>query len=214
GHYDLQFAVLPPLMIDGGLRLATGRISARRGGIWLGLLVTAQLFITEEILAVTAIAGAVMVAVLAASRPRAGRGPAGGGRPRRRGRGDPRDRRLSALRAVLRTAATARQPVHGRLLQERPVHVRGALVAPALPHARQRGRGAAVPGRTARVPRLPRLAADRAAGPGRDRLLAPAAGPDGRGGLRRSRRVLARRHADVRRARAPRDQAALVLAAE
>jgi len=71
GHYDLQFAVLPPLMIDVGLRLATGRIGARRGGIWLGLLVTAQLFITEEILAVTAIAGAVMVAVLAASRPRA-----------------------------------------------------------------------------------------------------------------------------------------------
>jgi len=71
GHYDLQFAVLPPLMIDVGLRLATGRIGARRGGIWLGLLVTAQLFITEETLAVTAIAGAVMVAVLAASRPRA-----------------------------------------------------------------------------------------------------------------------------------------------
>ncbi|HEU5389114.1 MAG TPA: hypothetical protein VFV73_24760 [Streptosporangiaceae bacterium] len=74
GHYDLQFAVLPPLMIDAGLRLATGRIGARRGGIWLGLLVSAQLFITEEILAVTAIAGAVMVAVLAASRPRAVRG--------------------------------------------------------------------------------------------------------------------------------------------
>ena len=42
-----------------------------RGGLWLGLLVTAQLFITEEILAVTAIAGFVLVAVLAASRPRA-----------------------------------------------------------------------------------------------------------------------------------------------
>ena len=44
GHYDLQFAVLPPLMIDAGLRLATGRIGARRGGIWLGLLVTAFVF--------------------------------------------------------------------------------------------------------------------------------------------------------------------------
>jgi hypothetical protein len=42
-----------------------------RGGLGLGLLVTAQLFITEEILAVTAIAGAVLAAVLAASRPRA-----------------------------------------------------------------------------------------------------------------------------------------------
>ncbi len=71
GHYDLQCAVLPPLIIDTGLRLATGRVSARRGGLVMGLLVTAQLFITEEILAVTAIAGIVMVAVLAASRPRA-----------------------------------------------------------------------------------------------------------------------------------------------
>ena len=71
GHYDLQFAVLPPLIIHVGLLLATGRTAAVRGGLWLGLLVTAQLFITEEILAVTAIAAAVLVAVLAASRPRA-----------------------------------------------------------------------------------------------------------------------------------------------
>jgi hypothetical protein len=71
GHYDLQFAVLPPLIIHVVLRLATGRAGPVRGGVWLGLLVTAQLFITEEILAVTAIAGFVLVAVLAASRPRA-----------------------------------------------------------------------------------------------------------------------------------------------
>ena len=76
GHYDLQFAVLPPLMIHVVLRLATGRAGpvrggTVRGGLWLGLLVTAQLFITEEILAVTAIAGFLLVAVLAASRPRA-----------------------------------------------------------------------------------------------------------------------------------------------
>ena len=71
GHYDLQFAVLPPLMIHVGLRLATGRVGAVRGGLWLGLLVTAQLFITEEILAVTAIAAFLLIAVLAASRPRA-----------------------------------------------------------------------------------------------------------------------------------------------
>jgi hypothetical protein len=71
GHYDLQFAVLPPLIIHVGLRLATGRTSAVRGGLGLGLLVTVQLFITEEILAVTAIAGVTLVAVLAASRPRA-----------------------------------------------------------------------------------------------------------------------------------------------
>ena len=57
GHYDLQFAVLPPLIIHVALRLATGRAGpvrggTVRGGLWLGLLVTAQLFITEEILAV------------------------------------------------------------------------------------------------------------------------------------------------------------------
>ncbi len=71
GHYDLQFAVLPPLMIHVVLRLATGRAGAVRGGLWLGLLVTAQLFITEEILAATAIAAFLLAAVLAASRPRA-----------------------------------------------------------------------------------------------------------------------------------------------
>jgi hypothetical protein len=70
GHYDLQLAVLPPLIVDAGLRLATGRARALRGGIWLGLLVTAQVFITEELLLDTALAGVLMAAVLAASRPR------------------------------------------------------------------------------------------------------------------------------------------------
>jgi len=71
GHYDLQFAVLPPLMIHVGLQLATGRTSAVRGGLWLGLLVTAQVFITEETLLGAAMAGVIIAAVLAASRPRA-----------------------------------------------------------------------------------------------------------------------------------------------
>jgi len=71
GHYDLQFAVLPPLIVHMGLRLATGRTSAVRGGLWLGLLVTAQVFITEESLLGAAMAGVIIVAVLAASRPRA-----------------------------------------------------------------------------------------------------------------------------------------------
>jgi hypothetical protein len=71
GHYDLQFAVFPPLIIDVGLRLALGRVSAVRGGLWLGVLVTAQLFITEETLLGTAIAGIVLAAVVAVSRPRA-----------------------------------------------------------------------------------------------------------------------------------------------
>jgi hypothetical protein len=71
GHYDLQFAVFPPLIIDVGLRLALGRVSAVRGGLWLGLLVTAQLFITEETLLGTAMAGVLLVTVIAVSRPRA-----------------------------------------------------------------------------------------------------------------------------------------------
>ncbi len=75
GHYDLQFVVFPPLIIDVGLRLglrlATGRASAVRGGLWLGLLVTAQMLISEEILLGTAMAGVILVIVLAASRPQA-----------------------------------------------------------------------------------------------------------------------------------------------
>jgi hypothetical protein len=71
GHYDLQFAVLPPLIADASLRLATGRAQAVRGGAWLGLLVTAQLLISEEILLGTVLAVALLLAVIAASRPRA-----------------------------------------------------------------------------------------------------------------------------------------------
>ena len=70
GHYDLQFAVLPPLIVDAGLRLATGRARAVRGGIRLGLLATAQVFISEEMLLDTALAGILMASVLAVSRPR------------------------------------------------------------------------------------------------------------------------------------------------
>ena len=70
GHYDLQFVVLPPLIIDAGLRLVTGQASIRRGGLWLGLLVAAQLLISEEILLDTVLAGILLAAVLAAGRPR------------------------------------------------------------------------------------------------------------------------------------------------
>jgi hypothetical protein len=71
GHYDLQFAVLPPLIIDVVLRLLLGRLRPVRGGLWLGLLVTAQLFMTEEVLAGTAVAAVIALLVLAVSRPRA-----------------------------------------------------------------------------------------------------------------------------------------------
>jgi len=75
GHYDLQFAVLPPLIVDAALRLATGRCgpgrrAALRCGAVLGLLMTAQVFITEELLFDSGIAVGVLLAVLAASRRR------------------------------------------------------------------------------------------------------------------------------------------------
>src|SRR5580698_155859 len=76
GHYDLQFAVLPPLIIDAALRLATGRCgagrrAAARGGIRLGLLAAAQLFIAEELLLDAAVAVVIITVVLAVSRPAA-----------------------------------------------------------------------------------------------------------------------------------------------
>jgi hypothetical protein len=87
GHYNLQLAILPPLIIDAGLRIAIGRPgeplagagsrfltpipAVVRDGCRLGLLVTAQLFISEELLLVTGMAGLLLVAGLACGRPRA-----------------------------------------------------------------------------------------------------------------------------------------------
>jgi hypothetical protein len=74
GHYDLQFAVLPPLIADAAMRLVTGRCgsgrrAAARCGGWLGLLAAAQVFITEELLFDTCVAVAIMTVVVLASRP-------------------------------------------------------------------------------------------------------------------------------------------------
>ena len=71
GHYNVQLAVLPPLIIDAGLRVCVRSQAPARDGIVLGLLVTAQLFTGEESLMLTGITGVLMVAVLAAGRPRA-----------------------------------------------------------------------------------------------------------------------------------------------
>jgi hypothetical protein len=68
GHYDLQFAVFLPLLIDAAFRLLTGRASPWRGGICLGLLLTAQLLVNEEMLFDTAITGLVMAVVLSIRR--------------------------------------------------------------------------------------------------------------------------------------------------
>ena len=71
GHFQLQFAVLPPLIIHALLRIITGRGSALRAGVRLGLLTAAQLFIGEELLVDTAVAAVIVVAVLALGQPRA-----------------------------------------------------------------------------------------------------------------------------------------------
>ncbi|HXZ75633.1 MAG TPA: hypothetical protein VEH31_32835, partial [Streptosporangiaceae bacterium] len=70
GHNHLQFAVLPPLIIDAVLRLVTGRGHSVRAGVWLGLLCAAQLFTGEELLVYTVLAGLILVAAVAVSRPR------------------------------------------------------------------------------------------------------------------------------------------------
>jgi hypothetical protein len=66
GHYDLQFAVLPPLIVHALLRLPRYPI---RCGAWLGLLAALQLLTSEELLFYTGIAVLVLLAVLAASWP-------------------------------------------------------------------------------------------------------------------------------------------------
>ncbi len=68
GHYSLVLAMLPPLMLDRVLRIAVGRGSPVRNGVWLGLLAAAQLFISEEALIDAAIAAVILLVVLALNR--------------------------------------------------------------------------------------------------------------------------------------------------
>jgi hypothetical protein len=70
-HYHLQFAILPPLIIDAAIRLAIGRSSPVRGGLWLGALIAIQIFIAEELLVDTALAGGVILFFIVVCRPRA-----------------------------------------------------------------------------------------------------------------------------------------------
>lgn len=66
GHYDLQFAVLPPLIVHILLRLPRDPV---RYGAWLGVLAALQLLAAEELLFYTGIAALVILAVLAARWP-------------------------------------------------------------------------------------------------------------------------------------------------
>jgi len=70
-HYNLQFAVLPPLIIEAVLRILGGKGRPLAVGAWLGVLVAAQVFIEEEVLADLVIGCLLLAVVLAASRPRA-----------------------------------------------------------------------------------------------------------------------------------------------
>jgi len=71
GHYQLQFAVLPPLIVDAVLRLCLGSSRPVRAGIWLGVLVAAQIFVGEEMLFEAGLTALLLVAALALSRPKA-----------------------------------------------------------------------------------------------------------------------------------------------
>ncbi len=73
-HYHLQFAVLLPLIIDAVLRILVGRGRPWLTGIWLGVLLAAQLFIAEEMLVAVGLASVLAVVVLMLSRPRSIRG--------------------------------------------------------------------------------------------------------------------------------------------
>jgi hypothetical protein len=66
-HYDLQFAVFPPLIIDALLRLLTGRGGTRTGAL-LGALTAAQLFTGEELLVETLVTAAILAAALTIGR--------------------------------------------------------------------------------------------------------------------------------------------------
>jgi hypothetical protein len=83
GHYDLQFAVLPPLMVDAVLRLVVTKDGDQESetaaslkpwfwrGVRLGVLTGAELFISEELTLTTALACLLIVAFLAVQYPRA-----------------------------------------------------------------------------------------------------------------------------------------------
>ncbi len=77
GHYDLQFAILPPLIVDAVLRLAIPRDGEGSlkpwfwDGVRLGCLIAAELFISEELTLTTALASLLILALLTIQFPKA-----------------------------------------------------------------------------------------------------------------------------------------------
>jgi hypothetical protein len=70
GHYSLVWAMLLPLILDRAIRILVGDGSGVRNGLWLGVLVAAQLFISEEALVDTVIAAGIILVLLIICRPR------------------------------------------------------------------------------------------------------------------------------------------------
>jgi len=66
GHLNLSFVVLPPLILLAVHEVTVRQAwSPRRAGITLGLLVTAQFFVSSEVLASTVVVGTACVAAVA-----------------------------------------------------------------------------------------------------------------------------------------------------
>lgn len=77
GHYNLQLAILPPLIVDAMLRIAVPPAESQRNppahvraGLRLGCLLAAQIFISEELALTTLLTGLLLVACLASGYPR------------------------------------------------------------------------------------------------------------------------------------------------
>ena len=196
GHFHLQFAVLPPLIIDALLGILTGRGRTLLAGLSLGLLIAAQLFTGEELLADTAVAAGVMVVVLILGHPRATLAAV-------------RTRAWAilgglgaAIAVVVLTCGYAlwvqfRGPLasHGSPWLVSEFHnYPYAFVTPSGALLFHTSASAAAAGRlsraAARVPGLPGLAAADRAGRGRGLLRPGSAGPAGRGDVRAARTVL------------------------
>lgn len=70
GHLHLSMAIFPPLVAALLQRIVTGTVSARKGGLLLGLAAVLQVWVSEELLATSGILAALVLLLLAARAPR------------------------------------------------------------------------------------------------------------------------------------------------